>query len=80
MGLFDDLKDESKLYAVNVVKCSACKILNTLPAEESLELKKVLADPQITKANVARILTANGYPIQPNTLTRHTRGECSGPR
>jgi hypothetical protein len=75
MGLLDDLQKavENRLPSV---KCYTCSLLETLPAEESAGLQKLLDDPKIHKSQVARVLQNHGHQITGSSLTRHVRGDC----
>jgi hypothetical protein len=77
MGLLDDLTDPEKLHGQVQARCTVCILLKALDPKESQKLNEVMNNPNVTKVAVARILKDNGYKIAPNTITRHTRRECS---
>jgi len=78
MGLLDDLNDSNKLAKKNSMRCAMCEILSRLTADEQKALNEALANPDASKANIARILTSNGYKVSQSSVTRHARRECLG--
>jgi len=78
MGLFEDLNDPNKLAQKVSMKCVMCEILTRLTADEQEALSQALNNPEASKANIARILTSNGYKVSQSSVTRHARKECRG--
>jgi hypothetical protein len=78
MGLLDDLNDRSKVERVEKMKCTMCVILTKVTADEKKKLVELLSDEAVSKANLSRVLTANGYKVSQGTISRHVRNECRG--
>lgn len=40
------------------------------------ELEELLADESITGSSISRAVSATGFKVGPNQVTRHRRGDC----
>lgn len=76
--LLDDLNNPNKTIGQGRMQCTFCEILTRLSDKEVQKLTELLDTPSVSKANLARILTSNGYKISAGVIGRHARKECRG--
>ena len=57
-------------------RCSAQRLLDSLPDEERATLEAVLADPAIATMRIHQALQAEGYKIGRPMLQDHRVGRC----
>ncbi len=75
MGLKDALQAQQR--GRPGFRCSVCKLLAELPADDAEALREAVIDPMVQGSQIARALQSEGYDIKQNTVTRHRRGDCS---
>ena len=75
MGLKDALEAERRQRPG--FRCSVCKLLDDLPADDAEALREALRDPQVQGSQIARALQSEGHEVKQNTVTRHRRGDCT---
>jgi hypothetical protein len=56
--------------------CKMCVLLEDLPADDRDALVAGLADPSMSNAGLAKILSAEGYQMADSTVRRHRKSEC----
>ena len=74
MGLADDL---NKASASQVVRCPVVKICARLDEEDREAFVHHLSAESSEGSTIARVLTANGFPVSGSAIQRHRRGACS---
>jgi len=74
------MKDELEAEQANTRRgpeCGFVEVYRTLQKPDADDLRDALVRPQITSTTIARVLGRHGLKIQPQTVNRHRRGECS---
>jgi len=75
MGLADDL-NKADSNARNM-RCPVVKIMGGLDEEDREALAHHLGNESSEGATIARVMSANGYPVSGQAIQRHRRGACS---
>ena len=73
MNLYDEILQASK---PNRPQCSVGKVVAELDDADRTALTTALADPAVTGAGIAKVLTARGHKLNGPTVQRHRRGDC----
>lgn len=58
-------------------KCSVCKLLKSLPEEDSVALKQAL-DSVMAESAIHRAIKSEGHYVGKGAVGRHRRGDCAG--
>ena len=57
--------------------CSVSALVASLPPKDASVLTDALSNVSITHAAIARVLKAEGHPIDASTVGRHRKRECA---
>lgn len=74
MGLKDALEQSTRKRTG--FRCSVCKLLDTVDAEDAEALREYLGNPAVQSSQIGRALQAEGHDISQHTVSRHRRGDC----
>ncbi len=75
MGLADELSRATT--AQRHVRCPVVKITAALDEEDREAFVHHLSSESSEGSTIARVLTANGFPVSGSAIQRHRRGACS---
>lgn len=78
MGLLDDLNEPAAFASKVGSLCHVCKTISSLDKGEAEALRRLMVNPDVAGATIARILTKNGFKTNGDNVQRHRRGDCRG--
>ena len=78
MDLKGELEAARNYQPMTGSRCTVCQMLLTLPADEAVDLRDILADGNVMGSAIAKALNNCGHPVKPITVQRHRNGGCRG--
>ena len=57
--------------------CKVCNTLSVLDEEDHTALSNALKDNDVSKTDIARVMTDNGFPVSETSVRRHIKNHGS---